>query len=176
MLRLSFINSPVKILTKRGRGGRKGCPATEQKKTSAYIFTPATPLVAPKTVNFAPNRNPTYMSETPFPNLLSFYHCSQSLYECSGARGYADVKTKFSGFDRFPCSINVRTGASGAPLCAPTLRSARIYIKYIYLALLSRSSLRKKGRRCSRILQLIRAWAQLTNTIFLDFFYRPLNL
>ena len=132
MLRLSFINSPVKILTKRGEGGGgEGCPATEQKKTSAYIFTPATPLVAPKTVNFAPNRNPTYMSETPVPNLLSFYHCSQSLYECSGARGYADVKTKFSGFDRFPCSINVRTGASGAPLRAPTLRSARIYIKYI---------------------------------------------
>ena len=44
------------------------------------------------------------------------------------------------------------------------------------LALFSRSSLRKKGRRCSRILQLIRAWAQLTNTIFLDFFDRPLNL
>ena len=68
-------------------GWGEGCPATEQKKTSAYIFTPATPLVAPKTVNFAPNRNPTYMSETPFPNLLSFYHCSQSLYECSGALG-----------------------------------------------------------------------------------------
>ena len=134
MLRLSFINSPVKILTKRGEGGGEDCPATEQKKTSAFIFTPATPLVAPKTVNFAPNRNPTYMSETPFPNLLSFYHCSQSLYECSGARGYADVKTKFSGFDRFPCSINVRTGASGAPLRAPTLRSARIYIKYISVA------------------------------------------
>ena len=115
----------------RGGGGGEGCPVTEQKKTSAYIFTPATPLLAPKTVNFVPNRNPTYMSETPFPNLLSFYHCSQSLYECSGARGYADVKTKFSGFDRFPCSINVRTGASGAPLRAPTLRSARIYIKYI---------------------------------------------
>ena len=37
------------------------------------------------------------MSETPFPNLLSFYPCSQSLYECSEALGYADVKTKFSG-------------------------------------------------------------------------------
>ena len=71
------------------------------------------------------------MSETPFPNLLSFYPCSQSLSECSGARGYAAVKTKFSGIDRFPFSINVRMGASGAPLRAPTLRSARIYIKYI---------------------------------------------
>ena len=70
------------------------------------------------------------MSETPFPN-LNFYPCSQSLYGCSGARGYADVKTKLSSIDRFPCSINVRTGASGAPLRAPTLRSARIYIKYI---------------------------------------------
>ena len=174
MLRLSFINSPVKILTKRGRGGRKGCPATEQKKTSAYIFTPATPLVAPKTVNFAPNRNPTYMSETPFPNLLSFYHCSQSLYECSGARGYADVKTKFSGFDRFPCSIMYVRELLGLR-CA---RRRSVALEYISstLALLSRSSLRKKGRRCSRILQSIRAWAQLTNTIFLDFFYRPLNL
>ena len=47
------------------------------------------------------------MSETPFPN-LNFYPCSQSLYGCSGARAYA-----------------------GAPLRAPTLRSARIYIKYI---------------------------------------------
>ena len=35
--------------------------------------------------------------------------------------------------------------------------------------------LAQKGR-CSRMLQLIRAWAQLTNTIFLDFFDRPLNL
>ena len=62
------------------------------------------------------------MSETPFPNLLSFYPCFQSLYGGSGARGYADVKTKFSGTDRFPFSINVRMGASGAPLRAPTLR------------------------------------------------------
>ena len=87
-------------------------------------------MVASKTVNFAPKRNATYMSETPFPNLLSFYPCSQSLYGCSGARGHADVKTKLSGIDRFPFSINVRMGASGAPLRAPTLRSARIYIKY----------------------------------------------
>ena len=125
MLRLSFINSPVKILTNRGGGGGRrglGCPATEQKKTSAYIFTRATPLVAPKTVNFAPKRNATYMSEIPFPNLLSFYPCSQSLYGCSGARGYADVKTKLSGIDRFPFTINVRMGASGAPLRAPTPR------------------------------------------------------
>ena len=48
------------------------------------------------------------MSETPIPNLLSFYPCSMSQYGCSGARAYA-----------------------GAPLRAPTLRSARIYIKYI---------------------------------------------
>ena len=79
-----------------------------RKKTSVYIFTRATPLVAPKTVNFAPKRNATYMSETPIPNLLSFYPCSMSQYGCSGARAYA-----------------------GAPLRAPTLRSARIYIKYI---------------------------------------------
>ena len=79
------------------KGGGEGSPPTEKKKTSAYIFTRATPLVAPKTVYFAPKRNATYMSETPFPNLLSFYPCSQSLYECSGALGYADVKTKFSG-------------------------------------------------------------------------------
>ena len=71
------------------------------------------------------------MSETPFPNLLSFYPCSQSLYECSGARRYADVKTKFSGIDRFPFSINVGMRASGASLRAQTLRSARIYIKHI---------------------------------------------
>ena len=71
------------------------------------IFTRATPLVAPKTVNFAPKRNATYMSETPFPNLLSFYPYSQSLYGCSGARGYADVKTKFAGIDRFPFSIRM---------------------------------------------------------------------
>ena len=79
-------------------------------------------LHASKTVNFAAKRNATYMSETPFPNLLSFYPCSQGLYGGSGARGYADVKTKFSGTDRFPFSINVLMGASGAPLRAPTLR------------------------------------------------------
>ena len=98
-----------------------------QKNFSLYFYS----LVAPKTVNFAPKRNATYMSETPLPNLLSFYPRSQSLYGCSGARGYADVKTKLSGIDRFPFTINVRMGASGAPLRAPTLRSARIYIKYI---------------------------------------------
>ena len=165
MLRLSFINSPVKIFPKRGLGGL-GCPPIEQKKTSAYIFTRATPLVAHKTVNFAPKRN-----ETPFPRPLSFDPCSQSLYGCSGARGYADVKTKFSGSDRFPFSINVGMGLR----CARRPSGPLEYISST-LALFSRSSLREKGRRCSRILQLIRAWDQLTNTIFLDFFGRPLNL
>ena len=103
---------------------------TEQKKSSVYTFTRATPSVAPKTVNFAPKRNATYTSEIPFP-VLSFYPCSESLYGRSGAQEYADVKTKFSGIGRFPFSINVRMGASWAPLRAPTLRSARIYIKYI---------------------------------------------
>ena len=42
------------------------------KETSSYIFTPATPLVAPKMINFAPKRNATYMSGTPFPTLISF--------------------------------------------------------------------------------------------------------
>ena len=61
------------------------------------------------------------------------------------------------------------------------LRCARrrsVPLEYISstLALFSCSSLRKKGRRCSRMLQVIRAWTQLTNTIFLDFFARPLNL
>ena len=74
-----------------GRRRGLGCPPTEQKKTSAYIFARATPLVAPKTVNFAPKRNATYMSETPFSNPLSFYPCSQSLYGCSGTRAYAGV-------------------------------------------------------------------------------------
>ena len=64
------------------------------------------------------------MSETFFTNLLSFYPYSQSLYECSGARGYADVKTKFSGIDRFPFSIRM-----GLHLARG--HSARIYIKYI---------------------------------------------
>ena len=40
-------------------------------------------------------------------------------------------KQNFLVRDRFPFSINVRMGASGAPLRAPTLLSARIYIKYI---------------------------------------------
>ena len=51
------------------------------------------------------------------------------------------------------------------------LRCARrrsVPLEYISstLALFSCSSLRKKGRRCSRMLQVIRAWTQLTNTIF----------
>ena len=63
-----------------------------------------------------------YMSETPFPNLLNFYPYFQSLYGCSGTRGYADLKTKFSGIDRFQFAINVRMGASGASLRGRTLR------------------------------------------------------
>ena len=94
------------------------------------------------------------------------------VYGCSGTRGYVDVKTKFSGIDRFQFAINVRMGASGAPLRADAPPE---YISSTS-SLFSRSSLHRKGRRCSRILQLIRAWAQLTNTIFLDFFNRPLNL
>ena len=51
------------------------------------------------------------------------------------------------------------------------LRCARrrsVPLEYISstLALFSCSSLSKKGRRCSRMLQVIRAWTQLTNTIF----------
>ena len=64
------------------------------------------------------------MSETPFPNLPSFYTYSQTLYRCSGARGYADAKTKFSGIDRFPFCI--RMGLHFA-----REHAVRIYIKYI---------------------------------------------
>ena len=123
-------------------------------------------MVAPKTVNFATKRNATYMSETRFPNLLSFYSYSQSLNRCSRARRYADVETKFSGIDKFPFSIRMgfRCGRG---------HSARIYIKYISVVF---AFILAQNGRCSRMLQFIRAWTQLTNTVFLHFFDRSLNL
>ena len=50
--------------------------------------------------------------------------------------------------------------------------STRINIRYI--SVVFAFILAQKGR-CSRILQLIRVWAQLTNTIFFEFFDRSLN-
>ena len=74
------------------------------KETSSYIFTPATPLVAPKMINFAPKRNATYMSGTPFPTLLSFFTPTSRV--CTDGRTTsAGVITKYSGIDRFPFAM-----------------------------------------------------------------------
>ena len=106
--KFSVINSPVKILIKRGER-RLACSwsvtrtkITQKAKPSKFLsqnfvvsrakihqsrcFTRATLLVAPKMVHFAPKRNARYTSGIPFPTLLSFF-----LY----VRSYADVITKF---------------------------------------------------------------------------------
>ena len=125
MHKFSFMNQPVKILTKQG-GGRLGCSwsvtkhkvikslrnlfakmffVSRTQETSIQIFARPNLLVAPKMVNFAPKRNVTYMSGTAhFPILLSFLPLLPESVR-TVVRAYADVITKFSGINRFPFSI-----------------------------------------------------------------------
>lgn len=80
------------------------------QKGSIYIFTLATPLVAPKMVKkfWAKTKRNVDVWDSPPQPFEFFYPYSQSLYRWSGARAYTDVETKFSGIDRFPFSIGMR--------------------------------------------------------------------
>ena len=122
MHKFSFMNQPVKILTKQG-GGRLGCSwsVTKHKAiksleiylrkccrksdTRDFNLDFYSSKFAPKMVNFAPKRNVTYMSGTAhFPTLLNFLPLLPESVR-TVVRANADVITKFSGINRFPFSI-----------------------------------------------------------------------
>ena len=65
-----------------------------------------------KLFNFAPKRNTTYMSGTPFPTYWVFTPTPRVRTD---VRAYADIIIKFSGIDSFQFSIPSHDGY-GAPL------------------------------------------------------------
>ena len=97
------MNSTVKLLTRGGRGDARlflerdqkrdqaKCKALEissakffrppsTRKINLQFFTRASPLVVPKMVDFAPQRNARYTSGFPFSTLLSFFTPTLRVY------------------------------------------------------------------------------------------------
>ena len=97
------MNSTVKLLTRGGRGDARLFLERDQKRDQAkskaleissakffrppstrkinlQFFTRASPLVVPKMVDFAPQRNARYTSGFPFSTLLSFFTPTLRVY------------------------------------------------------------------------------------------------
>lgn len=92
--RLGCSWSVIKQKAKPKKFFRKILSSFERKKNQSRLFTRANPLVAPKTVHFAPKRNARYTPRFSFPTLLRFLPLTSKSVRTVGVQ--ARAITKFS--------------------------------------------------------------------------------